>query len=462
MDNEREGSRDRGHDPSLSSGAMEGNHVGRRPGRANEGEDAGTARAYAALRHRDYRLLWAGQALSTLGSRVQQVAIAWQVFLLTGDAFQLGLLGLVRFAPILLFGLFGGVVADRGDRRRTLLLSQFALFLNAAALAGLTLAGAISLPAVYALTFVSAAVGTVANPTHQALVPALVPRRDLAGAMTMNSLAFQVAAVSGPALGGFLIERVGVAAAYLLDALSFAAVAVALLSMRSRPPSPPVTTLGFAAALEGLRFLRGSPALLGVMVLDFLATFFGAGTVLMPIFAVEILGMGAGGLGLLLAAPAAGAVAVGVVMGVIRTPARPGVGVLLAVAAYGACLLGFGLSREPWLALAFLAGSGGADAVSMALRHTVRNLLTPDALRGRIAAAHSTFAMGGPQLGEFEAGALAAAVGAGPAVALGGVGTLVTAAVVARRVPAIASYRLSHGPSPVVAPASPPRAKIAD
>lgn len=232
--------------------------------------------------------------------------------------------------------------------------------------------------------------------------------------------------------------------------------------MRSRPPSPPVTTLGFAAALEGLRFLRGSPALLGVMVLDFLATFFGAGTVLIPIFAAEILGMGAGGLGLLLAAPATGAVAVGVAMGVVRTPARPGVGVLLAVAAYGACLLGFGLSREPWLALAFLAGSGGADAVSMALRHTVRNLLTPDALRGRIAAAHSTFAMGGPQLGEFEAGALAAAVGAGPAVAPGGVGTLLTAAVVARRVPAIAAYRLSHGPSPVVAPASPPRAEVAD
>ncbi len=212
--------------------------------------------------------------------------------------------------------------------------------------------------------------------------------------------------------------------------------------MWGRPRQAPLATGGFAAALEGLRFLRSSPVLLGVMAIDFVATFFGASMTLMPIFAEEILGVGAGGLGLLYAAPAAGAVAGSIAMSLLPTPRRPGAGVLLAVAAYGACILGFGLSQVVWLSLLLLAGSGPADAVSMAMRHAVRNLLTPDELRGRIAAAHSTFAMGGPQLGEFEAGALAALVGAGPSVALGGLGTLVSAAVVAVAVPGIGRYRL--------------------
>lgn len=418
-------------------------------GRGRDDRDGAPAseRAYRALGHRDYRVLWAGQFASTLGTRVQQVAIAWQVYLLTGSALQLGLLGLVRFVPIALFGIMGGVVADRGDRRRTLLLSQVALLLSSAMLALMTLTNSASIGAIYAVTFLSAAVGTVAGPTYQALVPALVDRRHLPGAMTMNILASQVAAVSGPALGGAIIARFGIAPAYGMDALSFGAVIAALLAMRLTPRLPGATTLGLAAALEGLRFLRRSPALLGVMTVDFLATFFGASTVLMPIFTTRVFGVGAAGLGLLLAAPAAGAVVASVVMGGARTARRPGAGVLVAVAVYGVCLLGFGLSRELWLSLAFLAGSGGADAVSMALRHTLRNLATPDTLRGRIAAAHATFAMGGPQLGEFEAGAAAALLGAGPAVAIGGLGTLVTVAIVARRVPAIAAYRFTADPA---------------
>ncbi|MBA3644221.1 MAG: MFS transporter, partial [Chloroflexia bacterium] len=251
----------------------------------------------------------------------------------------------------------------------------------------------------------------------------------------------QVSAVAGPAIGGLIISQWGLAAAYGLDALTFVAVIVAVLAMRARP-EPPVRMLGgWGAALEGLRFLRQSPILLGIMSVDFVATFFGASTVLMPIFATEILGVGPSGLGVLLAAPAAGAVAGSAIMSVARLPAWPGRGVLIAVATYGACMLGFGLSQTFLISILFLIGSGAADAVSMALRHTMRNLATPDALRGRVAAAHTTFAAGGPQLGEFEAGAVAALIGTGQSVTVGGAGTIIAAMLVAWRVPAIASYQ---------------------
>jgi len=416
----------------------------------------GSERAYQALRHRDFRLLWSAELLSSLGTQVQRVAVAWHVFQLTGDPVQLGLLGLCRFVPILLFGIAGVVVADRGDRRRTLVAAQLLLAGTSATLATLVATGTDGLLAIYALTFCAATFGAVSNPTRQALVPAIVPRSSLAGAVTANILAFQVAAVAGPAVGGLVIGQVGLAAAYGFDALSFVVVVASLLAIRAPATLAPPPGGGLAAAREGLRFLRSSPVLLGVMSLDFVATFFGASTVLMPIFATEVLDVGATGLGLLLAGPAVGAAVASAWMGFARTMARPGFGVLVAVAVYGACILGFGLSRDLRLSLVLLAGGGAADAVSMALRHSVRTLATPDALRGRVAAAHSTFAMGGPQLGEFEAGVLAAAVGAGPSVALGGLGTVLAAGVIAALAPGIAAYRAPLAVAPIAAPTPAP------
>lgn len=336
-----------------------------------------------------------------------------------------------------------------------MLFAQVALLGTSSAFAVMTATGAITLPAIYGLTVITAICTAVAAPTRHALVPAIVPRQSIAGAMAMNMMAHQLAAVSGPAIGGVIIASIGLTAAYVVDAISFAAVIAALLAIRAPSALPRTAGGGLEAALEGLRFLRASPILLGVMVLDFLATFFGASTLLMPIFAEEVLNVGASGLGWLLAAPAAGAMAASLVLGTLRTPDRPGSGVLIAVAIYGGCILGFGLSREFWLSLALLAGSGAADAVSMMMRHTVRNLITPDALRGRVAAAHSTFAMGGPQLGEFEAGAVASMIGAGPAVAIGGIGTVATAAIIAKRFPALARYRTSSDPALATVHASP-------
>lgn len=401
----------------------------------------GVPRPYRSLRHRDFRQLWTAEFISTAGSQIQRVAIAWQVYQLTGDPLQLGLLGLFRFLPVFLFGIVGGVMADRQDRRRLLLISQSVLLITSSLLAVLTAADLITMPVIYAITFASYAVSAIGGPSRQALIPALVPERELTGAMTMNTLSMQVATVMGPAIGGVLIAQAGVAVAYLVDAVSFVVVIVAVVTMRTRPAIRVPTTGRLDAAIEGFKFVRNRPILLGVMGLDFVATFFGASNTLMPIFAEDILGVGATGLGLLYAAPAAGAVAGSLVMSFSGGVRRPGFGVLAAVAVYGACLVGFGASESVAFSLLCLAGSGAADAVSMALRLAIRTLVTPDELRGRIAALHSTFAMGGPQLGEFEAGAVAAVAGAGVSVVIGGVGTVLAAGATARWVPAIARFR---------------------
>ena len=388
-----------------------------------------------------------------IGSQIQRVAITWQVYELTGDAFKLGLLGLCRFVPVILFGIVGGVIADRGDRRRTLMTAQAALLLMSLGLAALTITGSISLLAIYLLTIAAATVEGISNPTRQALIPLVVPKQDFPAASTMNILAFQMAMVTGPAIGGVIIAQLGVGAAYLIDALSFTVVIGGVLLMRTRPPRITLAIGGYAAALEGLRFLRHTPVLLGVMVADFVATFFGACTTLMPIFAEDVLGVGPSGLGLLLAAPAAGAVTVATILSVSRLPDHAGLGVLVSIAVYGACLIGFGMSENFVLSLLFLAGTGASDVVSATLRHATRNLLAPDELRGRVAALYRTMAVGGPQLGEFRAGVTATFIGAGPAVALGGLATVAAAGIVGYVWPAVARYRFST--TPVVISAEP-------
>jgi MFS family permease len=405
--------------------------------------DASGGRSYRILRQHDFRLLWSAELLSMTGSQIQRIAIAWHVYEITGDPFLLGLLGLCRFVPVIVFGVAGGVIADRGDRRVTLVASNGILSLLALSLAGLTFAGMISLFTIYVITILTATIEGVSNPTRQALIPLIVPREDIPAAAMMSTLAFQVALICGPAVGGLLIAALGVGTAYLVDAFSFIAVILSVVVMRSRPPRVRSNVGGFAAAMEGLRFLRKTPVLLGVMSADFVATLFGATTTLMPIFAEEILGVGPRGLGFLLAAPAAGAVLVASLLSATRLPDRAGLGVILSIIAYGACLVGFGLSRNFALSLLFLAGSGAADVLSASLRHAARTLLSPDDLRGRVAALHRTLAVGGPQLGEFRAGVSASVLGAGQAVSFGGAATIVSVMLIARLWPVIPRYTFS-------------------
>ena len=398
-------------------------------------------RPFRVLRYRDFRLIWSAEVLSQTGTQIQRVAVAWQVFELTGDPFHLGLLGLVRFVPLFLFGLVGGVVADRYDRRQTLILSQIALMGVSGAFAGLTATGGITLAWIYGLTALSSLFGAVGTPTRHALIPTLVPTASIPAAMSMGVLAFQGAGMAGPAIGGVLVASVGIAVAYAVDAATFAFVALSAFMLRARPTRVAPVVSGRAAAIEGLRFLRESPVLLGTMSLDFLASFFGAITTLMPIFASDVLGGGPQTLGWLLTAPAVGAV-VGATIMASRPPlARPGVGIVAAIVVFGLSITAFALSRNLWLSLAFLAVSGAADSVSVSQRHTLRNLLTPDRLRGRVAAAHSTFAAGGPQLGDVRAGIVASVIGAPAAVAIGGLAAALTALLVARKVPGIAGFQ---------------------
>jgi MFS family permease len=398
--------------------------------------------SYTVLRHRDFRLLWQAEFASNFGTQMQRVAVAWQIYQLTGDALQLGLLGLVRFTAILIVGLVGGVLADQRDRRRLLLASQLCLATSSGVLALLTATDTISPAAIYGVTLVAASLTAVGGPARQAFIPSLVPREEIAGAMSLNILAMQVATVTGPVAAGWLIGRVNVAPIYVIDALSFVGVGVAAVLIRTRPPAGAVSRGTLHAAIEGLIFLRQSPVLLGVMAADFAATFFGAATVLMPIFASEVLEVGPRGLGLLYAAPAVGAVVGSLAMTIGPMPSRPGRAVLTAIVLYGATVAGFGLSRTLWLSLLLLATGGAADAASMAMRAAIRNLVTPDELRGRVAATHSMFAMGGPQLGEFEAGLAARLLGPGPSVALGGLGTIAAAGLVTLLAPAIRRFKI--------------------
>jgi MFS family permease len=369
------------------------------------------------------------------------VAVAWQVFELTGDPFQLGLLGLVRFLPLFLFGIADGVVADRYDRRQTLILSQSALMAVACLFAGLTATANINLGWIYALTAVSSLFSAVSAPTRHALIPTLVPMAAMPAAMSLGVLAFQAAGMTGPAIGGVLVASAGIAVSYAVDALTFGVGVIAAAALRTRHERAVPVIGGWSAAVEGLRFLRDSPVLLGTMSLDSLASFFGSCSTLMPIFASEVLGGGPQTLGWLLTAPAAGAVLGATVMASRRPFSRPGIGILAAIVVFGLSITAFALSRNLWLSLAFLAVSGAADSVSVSQRHTLRNLLTPDWLRGRVAAAHSTFAAGGPQLGDVRSGVVASWTGAPAAVAIGGIAAVLAAWVVARQVPEIARFR---------------------
>ena len=404
------------------------------------------ALAFQTLRHRDFRLLWIADCISILGTQVQRTAIIWQVFELTGSSFQLGLLGLFQFVPMLAFGLFGGAIADRADRRKIMIGSHLALMATSATLAMATATGHVSMPLIYTMIFIASSLNAFAGPARQSLIPMLVPREELAGAAATANLAMQTAAIVGPAVAGFLIGWHGLTLCYVYDTLSFVAVITAAKLIRARPVATPTTQRGLAAIREGFRFLGATPILLAIMTLDFVATFFGTFTTQLPIVAEELLGAGAQGLGLLQSAPAAGAVIGSLIFSVLPIPRRAGLGVVLMVLAYGICVLGFSLSPNLIVALLFLAGTGASDAISMALRQTVRNLVTPDAYRGRIAAAHSTFAMGGPQLGELRAGTFATWFGVPFAIGSGAVATILGCLIMVRIVPSLTRYRTDMAP----------------
>ncbi|MGA7671875.1 MAG: MFS transporter [Nitrolancea sp.] len=376
--------------------------------------------AFAALVHRDFTLIWMSQFISSVGTQIQTVALGWLVYDLTGSAALLGGIALARAIPTIFLSLFGGTLADQVDRRVLLLISQTILALFSALLAIAIQGGLTNITILYAFAVLTAAASAVSVPTTQAFIPALVDRERLANALTLNVLAFNVAAVVGPAVGGLVIGGLGVAAAYWIDAASFFVVIGALIAMRSRITPEPLPRRGLAALVDGLTFVRERPVLWQLMVIDFLAVLFASRFGLLPVFAETVLKIGAQGLGFLYAAVSFGAVFGSALFTFLPLPKRPGRLVALTILAYGAVLSVFGLVHSFAFALVLLAISGGLDAVSSALRQTARQLATPDNLRGRVGALASTFAIGGPRLGDFQAGMVASVVGAGNAMVIGG------------------------------------------
>jgi MFS family permease len=398
---------------------------------------------FPALQSADYRNIWIGQIVSNAGSQMQRAALAWQIYELTRDPLYLGLIGLVRIGPVLFFSLLGGAVADARDRRRLLLLTQSILALSSATLAFLTYTDRIGIGSIYLLTALSASALAFDNPARQALLPSLVPREHLSNAFALNSTGGQVATISGPMIAGIIIagSRHGVALAYLLNALSFLAIIAALATLRYRPTEGvSAGRVSIDALKEGLRFVWRTPILVSTMTLDFFATFFSSASALLPMFAKDILHVDAFGYGVLTASPAVGSFLAGAILSVLPAIRRQGKTMILAVVAYGLATVGFGASPWFWLSALFLAGTGAADTVSTVIRQTIRQMVTPDHLRGRMVSVTMVFFMGGPQLGELEAGAVARWVSAPFSVISGGIACLFATFMVGRLAPSLWRY----------------------
>ncbi len=378
---------------------------------------------------------------------MQEAAVAWHVYMLTDSAWALGAIGLFRLVPIVVLLVAGGVLADSVDRRRLLLASQATMGIAALALGIATLGGLQSVLAIYAVTAVASAAAAFDAPARKALIPRLVSATALPSALSLADVAKNAAKLLGPALMGVLAAYADIGWVYTLNGLSYILVLGALLSIDpartavdGEPPASPAEVL--QALKAGAEWLRGAPVVWGLSVLDALATFFASALILLPIWANDILHVDAAGYGLLASAAAAGALIAGGVLTATEPPRRPGTSAVGAVVVYGVATALFGLSQSFWACFAALMLVGAMDTVSTVLRNTVRQLATPDELRGRVTAFTLLLSKSGPRLGELEAGVAAAVLGAPASVVLGGVCCVGSALWVAWRWPQLRQWEL--------------------
>jgi len=396
---------------------------------------------YAALRVPDFRRFIAFLAAQTLATMMQGVAVGWQLYVVTHDPLALGIVGLAEALPFIGFALPAGHLADRVDRRRLSLAALVVLALCSAALFALTALQLIRVDTawvVYTVIFVSGIARSYLQPTRTALSADLVPRDLYVNSITWRSSTWQSAAVVGPALGGVLVALGGPELTYGVAALLLAAAWGALYRVRSHPlpqPAADSDARGLSGLLHGVRFVLAQPVLLGAQTLDLFSVLFAGAEALLPIFATDILHVGAAGLGVLRAAPAAGSVLMSLYQAFRPLRGRMGRVLLLSVTLYGLCISGFGASRSFPLSVALLLASGVFDNVSVVLRSTLLQTLTPRHLLGRVAAVNAIFIGSSNEIGAFESGLAARLIGAVPAVLLGGFVPLLVVAMIAWRVP---------------------------
>ncbi|HQV68672.1 MAG TPA: MFS transporter [Thermoflexales bacterium] len=413
---------------------------------------------FAALQYRDFSLLWGAQLISIIGTQMQNIAVNWHVadvlrgqtyattlfgqpVTLDAQALGLGAVGLVRFVPILFFALLGGALADTHDRRKIFLISQIAATVLAGVLCLVTLAKNDSLPVIYLIIAISSGAVALGNPSRQALIPNLVPRQHLTNALSLGTMSMNLGTVLGPALGGLIIKQASVAWVYGLNAISFVGVIFALAVMTYRAaPRTGASNISVRAIAEGFRFVRHSPMILSTMILDFLATFFSSAQTMLPIVASQILKLNADGYGLLATGQAVGSLLASGTLALRRNIRRQGLVLLASVCVYGLATAAFGMSTSFIVSYIAYALTGASDAVSTVIRNTVRQLMTPDEIRGRMTGVNMLFFMGGPQLGELEAGAVAAPFGVPFSIISGGIATVLITLLVAAKYPLLRHF----------------------
>lgn len=401
-------------------------------------ESATPETAFAELRReRPFMHLWLARLLGSAGAQMLMVAIGWHMYDLTGSAWDLGLVGLYQFGPALLLALVAGHVVDHHHRGRILALCLGVQGFVALALLAAHATGHDSRALLLTISLVLGAVRAFQMPAQQALIPLLVSPRLLPRAMAFAATGTQAAVIGGPALGGFLFAA-GTGAVYGSCVLLFGAACffVARLHYAHSPPAREPVTM--ATLLAGVRFIWQRKPVLGAVSLDLFAVLLGGAVALLPIFAKDILHVGPWGLGVLRGAPAIGALVMSVWLTHKPVERRVGRTLLMAVGAFGVCMVAFGLSRSFVMSLLALTVSGAADMVNVVIRQTLVQLETPDAMRGRVSAVNSIFIGASNQLGEFESGATAALLGPVGSVVAGGVGTILVALAWQRLFPALA------------------------
>lgn len=400
--------------------------------------------AWGALRHRGFTLFWASRFSTTFATQIVSVAVGWQIYDLTRDPLDLGLVGLVQFAPALLLVLVTGAVSDRFNRRMIVAVCQAAEAACAGFLLALTASGAIAATAIFATLAVFGVARAFMNPAASSLVPNLVPAEALASAVALSSSSWQTANIVGPVAGG-LLYGIGPGVAYT-TALALFSVAAILIALVPRPAQKTVrepTT--WATVVAGFRYVWHEKIVLGAISLDLFAVLLGGAVALLPAYARDILEVGPWGLGLLRSAPGIGAIIIAIYLAARPIRDHAGLIMFLCVGLFGLFTLIFGISTIVWVSILALALAGAADMVSVYVRETLIQLWTPDAVRGRVNAVNMVFVGASNELGEFRAGSVAALIGVVPAVVLGGIGTIAVAILWTTWFPALRRARHLSG-----------------
>jgi MFS family permease len=386
-----------------------------------------------------YGWFWCARVASGVAFQMQAVAVGWQIYELTHSTFQLGMVGLVQFAPIVLFTLVAGHVADRYDRRMVYGIALAVQGLAVCALALGTWGRWIGIPGIFSIVAVIGAARSFQGPATQALLPTLVPTPLVPKAIAWATGAFQTATILGPPLGGLLFAF-GAAVPFAVSGTLSLVGAALLVLVRQAASTRPKEPMTYASLFSGVNYIRGHPLILGSISLDLFAVLLGGATALLPVFARDILKVGVWGLGALRSAPAVGALVTSILMARRPVQSRVGRRMFAAVIAFGLATVAFGLSRSFWFSIVALIILGAVDTVSVVIRSSLVQIETPDEMRGRVGAVNSLFIGTSNQLGEFESGVTASMFGTVAATVLGGVGTLVVAGLWMRLFPSLLNF----------------------